>query len=320
MWKVRHCESNGRIGWETSSRGRFATPAANHCTQVTPRALDWKQRRASSRFRRMLMKRVTGAQAKIMAIGEKPAFAGSLGSSQSLTLVTGPTALKPAEEAKAELAATTKTLAERTAELTATREKFHSQVALLARVLTGVAGVERVLAASAPDAEPAQLPDGCIVPGLTSAGASAAKQAAKAAGQELARVQQRTLTKAASLGGGAAAAAAAAAAAEGGEHDELAPFQQLVGVLHHTMDRAAGVAAAAGLQLTSPVEDQASPLSLSCVCEGKFDGGKHASRSAPPRKVHTHTHTHTRALSPGWLTGLSRYRRYWLPHPWESRQ
>ena len=67
-------------------------------------------------------------QAKIMAIGEKPAGMSSLSSSQSLTLVTGPTVTKPAEEAKAELAATQKALAERTTELTAFREKFHGQV------------------------------------------------------------------------------------------------------------------------------------------------------------------------------------------------
>jgi hypothetical protein len=63
-----------------------------------------------------------------MAIGEKPTASASLGSSQSLTVVTGPTVTKPAEEAKAELAATQKALAERTSELTAVREKFQGQV------------------------------------------------------------------------------------------------------------------------------------------------------------------------------------------------
>jgi len=62
-------------------------------------------------------------------------------------------------------------------------------VGLLARVLTGVAGVERVLAASAPDVTPATLPDGCIIPGLTSALAAEAKEVAKEDGADLARVQ-----------------------------------------------------------------------------------------------------------------------------------
>jgi hypothetical protein len=66
-----------------------------------------------------------------------------------------------------------------------------TQVGLLARVLTGVVGVERVLAASAPDVTPASLPDGSIIPGLTSAQAAEAKEAAKEAGADLARVQVR---------------------------------------------------------------------------------------------------------------------------------
>lgn len=61
-------------------------------------------------------------------------------------------------------------------------------------------------------------------------------------------LQKRTRSKA----GGASAVASTTGEGDEG-HDELAPFQHLAGVLHHTMDRAAGVAAAVGLELTSTV-------------------------------------------------------------------
>jgi hypothetical protein len=60
--------------------------------------------------------------------------------------------------------------------------------------------------------------------------------------------QKRTRSKA----GGASAVASTTGEGDEG-HDELAPFQHLGGVLHHTIARAAGVAAAVGLELTSTV-------------------------------------------------------------------
>lgn len=67
-------------------------------------------------------------------------------------------------------------------------------------------------------------------------------------------VQKRTRSKA----GGASAVASTTGEGDEG-HDELAPFIHLGGVLHHTMDRAAGVAAAVGLELTSTVSEAWKP-------------------------------------------------------------